>query len=233
MKAVKSIFEKSYILKAQAEKAMVKEFGDDAGRYEAVAKADVIPARYVIVEKAAFMADDLPANPEELDFPIHPELAAAELQMPWIADAKAAEEALDERVPGFSHCPSCNVHLSNGVGEDGQEVNGQIIHHKAKQYECLGCGEEFGPDLMREGDRVANATMEAAGPRPRLSTCEKPTKKVWHIADSMPKASRKEVIEECVRQGIAYGTSRTQYQAWFKASQEAMRGDIRKPYEKV
>lgn len=220
----KSIFEKTYILKAQAEKAMVKEFGADS-HHEVIAQPGVIPARFVIVEKAKAepMVDDLPANPEELDFPV----------APWVADAKAAEEALDQRVPGFSHCPSCNVHLSNGVGEDGQEVNGKIIHHKAKQYECLGCGEEFGPDLMREGDRLANATMEPAGPRPRLSTCEKPTKRVWHIADSMPKASRKEVIEECVRQGIAYGTSRTQYQAWFKASQEAMRGDIRKPYEKV
>lgn len=228
----KSIFEKTYILKAQAEKAMIKEFGEGSD-HEVVAKADAIPARFVIVEKAKAqpMADDLPENPEELDFPIHPELAAAEAQMPWLKDE--AEEVLDECVPGFSHCPSCNVHLSNGVGEDGQEVNGKIIHHVSKQYECLGCGAEFGPDLMREGDRLANATMEPAGPRPRLSTCEKPTKKVWHIADSMPKASRKEVIEECVRQGIAYGTSRTQYQAWFKASQEAMRGDIRKPYEKV
>lgn len=171
----KSIFEKTYILKAQAEKAMIKEFGEGSD-HEVVAKADAIPARFVIVEKAKPMADDLPENPEELDFPIHPELAAAELQMPWIADAQA------------------------------------------------------------KADKLADAIqVNAAAPvdKPRLSTCEKPTKKVWHIADSMPKASRKEVIEECVRQGIAYGTSRTQYQAWFKASQEAMRGDIRKPYEKV
>ena len=166
-KAAKSIFEKSYILKAQAEKAMIKEFGEGSD-HEVVAKADAIPARFVIVEKAKAqpMVDDLPANPEELDFPV----------APWVADAQA------------------------------------------------------------KADKLADAIqVNAAAPvdKPHLSTCEKPTKKVWHIADSMPKASRKEVIEECVRQGIAYGTSRTQYQAWFKASQEAMRGDIRKPYEKV
>lgn len=186
----KSIFEKAYILKAQAIKAMEKEFGADS-QHEVVAKEGVIPARYVIVEKASIswdesaeaaqarvealkqgiaqaqpMVDDLPSDPAELDFPV----------APWVADAQA------------------------------------------------------------DADKLANAIQvnEAApSDKPRLSTCEKPTKKVWHIADSMPKASRKEVVAECVRQGIAYGTSRTQYQAWFKASQEALRGDIRKPYEKV
>ena len=54
-----------------------------------------------------------------------------------------------------------------------------------------------------------------------LSTAEKPTKKVWAIADSMPGASRKEVIAACVAQGIAPGTSRTQYQAWFKAMRDS------------
>lgn len=171
----KSIFEKSYILKAQAIKAMEKEFGVDS-HHEVVLKEGVMPARYVVVEKAPVMVDDLPENPEELDFPIHPELAAAEAQMPWLKDEEVKAEKL-------AHALQVNADLPAG--------------------------------------------------KPKLSTCEKPTKKVWHIADSMPKASRKEVIEECVRQGIAYGTARTQYQAWFKASQEAMRGDIRKPYEKA
>lgn len=166
-KSTKSIFEKTYVLKAQAIKAMEKEFGADS-HHEVVAKEGVIPARYVIIEKAQApaMVDDLPSDPAELDFPV----------APWVADAQA------------------------------------------------------------DADKLANAIQvnEAApSDKPRLSTCEKPTKKVWHIADSMPKASRKEVVAECVRQGIAYGTSRTQYQAWFKASQEALRGDIRKPYEKV
>ena len=163
MNAVKSIFEKAYINRLQAIKAMEKEFGVDS-HHEVIMKPGVIPARFVVVEKAPVVVDDLPANPEELDF------------APWVADA---------------------------------EVKAEKLAHALQ----------------------VNAELPAA--KPKLSTCEKPTKKVWHIADSMPKASRKEVIEECVRQGIAYGTSRTQYQAWFKASQDAMRGDIRKPYEKV
>ncbi len=72
--------------------------------------------------------------------------------------------------------------------------------------------------MAAAADKAANAeAVNSVDPlRPRISTAEKPTKKVWAIADSMPGAKRKEVIEECVRQGIAYGTARTQYQHWFK-----------------
>jgi hypothetical protein len=92
--------------------------------------------------------------------------------------------------------------------------------------------ERYADEQRAQADRQANATMGLNDPKPRFSTCERPTKKVWNIADAMPKASRKEVMAECVRQGIAYGTARTQYQAWFKASQECMRDDIRKPHQK-
>lgn len=54
-----------------------------------------------------------------------------------------------------------------------------------------------------------------------LSTTAKPTKKVWVVAEEMPGASRKEVIAECINRGIAPGTSRTQYQAWFKATRDS------------
>lgn len=40
---------------------------------------------------------------------------------------------------------------------------------------------------------------------------------VWAIADEMEGAARKDVIEACRKAGIAYGTARTQYQAWKKA----------------
>jgi len=65
----------------------------------------------------------------------------------------------------------------------------------------------------------------------RLSSVEKPVKRVWHIADEMVKAAlesgqpaprRKEIEAECVRRGIASGTARTQYQAWKKANDAAL-----------
>jgi hypothetical protein len=54
-----------------------------------------------------------------------------------------------------------------------------------------------------------------------LSSTPKPTKKVWVVAEEMPGASRKEVIAECIKRGIAPGTSRTQYQAWLKATRDS------------
>lgn len=46
---------------------------------------------------------------------------------------------------------------------------------------------------------------------PRNGNCAK----VWEIADSMPDAKRKEVVNACVEAGIPLGTSKTQYQHWF------------------
>lgn len=52
------------------------------------------------------------------------------------------------------HCPHCGVHLSNGIGHHGQEVNGKIIRHAAKEFACLACGEEFGPELHKAPPEV-------------------------------------------------------------------------------
>lgn len=72
-------------------------------------------------------------------------------------------------------------------------------------------------NFMAQGDTAANTAAVNVDPaRPRMSTIPLPTKKVWDVADSMPGAKRKEVIEACVAAGIAYGTARTQYQHWFK-----------------
>ena len=49
---------------------------------------------------------------------------------------------------GVEHCPSCGVHLSNGVGIHAEEVNGKwVVHTKTHENWCMGCGHEFGPLL--------------------------------------------------------------------------------------
>ena len=40
-------------------------------------------------------------------------------------------------------------------------------------------------------------------------------RQIWDIADSMKDAKRKDVVDACVDQGLALGTSKTQYQKWF------------------
>jgi len=91
--------------------------------------------------------------------------------------------------------------------------------------------------LQREADAKIEAAIIAAQNAPsarsgekkpyiRQSSIIRPTKAVWAIADAMiahadenelPRPSRGEIIARCIAQGIASGTSATQYQAWKKA----------------
>lgn len=47
------------------------------------------------------------------------------------------------------------------------------------------------------------------------SVIENPVQRVWDIAQQMWGQRRKDIIAECVRQGIAYNTARTQYQEYY------------------
>ena len=139
-----------------------------------------------------------------------------------INEAPAAEAEAEEPVIGeFTYCPHCGIHLSNGIGVHLQEVNGKVIKHKAFEYECEACGEEFGPAIAKEPKAAPMAAPKRKSAITDHSTIQRPTKTVWHIADEMfaanPQARRKDVIAECVRRGVAFNTARTQYQQWLTA----------------
>ena len=212
-KPIKSIFDKSYIVEAQAVKAGEKEWPQGA------------PFAKLSFDEATRKYRWVPCTPKVDELPTNVDLGQALAESgETLEDLKkgdvAANGTMDTAFVMPTHCPHCEINLENGWSHHEADVNGKLTQHDAFEYICLGCGGEFGPAI--------NAKKE----RPRLSRVIRPTKMVWDIADSMPKASRKEVMEACVAAGIAYGTSRTQYQAWFKASQEAKRDDIRQPYEK-
>lgn len=57
-------------------------------------------------------------------------------------------------VHGFTNCPSCGIHLSNGVGDHLQEVNGKKIKHDQFEFACLGCGEEFGAPVRKASKKA-------------------------------------------------------------------------------
>ena len=109
---------------------------------------------------------------------------------------------------GTQLCPHCNIHLSNGAASEDSE------HPKHEKYlhVCLGCGEEFGPELEKK----------VAKPQQNHSSINQPCREVWTIAEKMrevnPDVKRKEVLEACVKAGIAYYTARTQYQQWLQAT---------------
>lgn len=67
---------------------------------------------------------------------------------------------------------------------------------------------------------VATTPTAAPSKKTGKSTIEKPTRAVWTIADEMKKAdpnvTRKQIVDECMRRGIAYYTARTQAQLWSK-----------------
>ncbi len=124
---------------------------------------------------------------------------------------------------GFTHCPHCGIDLDNGVGEHMQEVNGKPIKHNKFQYECLGCGEEFGPEIKAAPAKEAKPAKKQVA-HVNKSEIENPCKRVWHIADEMlithPGAKRKQVLEACQAAGIAFYTARTQYQQWLSVRKE-------------
>jgi hypothetical protein len=68
----------------------------------------------------------------------------------------------------------------------------------------------FKPDAPDKPDRGPSE------PRAK-SEVESPTKLVWEIADSMPGASRNEIVDACVKRGVNKSTAGTQFYRWQKA----------------
>ncbi len=116
---------------------------------------------------------------------------------------------------GTAHCPNpkCGVHLENGVQDyenlldatDDKKVRAEIKLMK-KEYLCLGCGEEFGPDLEAKPEPVKRGPVNKGA-----------VQIVWDICDANVGERRKDVVETCVQAGINFHTAKTQYQKWFTA----------------
>ena len=77
------------------------------------------------------------------------------------SDAQEADPCESRLMRDYGHsvCPHCGIPLYNGVGEHNQEVNGKRIKHDKYQFECLGCGEEFGPAILNHYVRPSGAPI--------------------------------------------------------------------------
>lgn len=173
-----------------------------------------IPATPFTIPVAAPLAPiPSPALPAFLQTPppAAPEVPNIEASAMAQGDA-AANAALVAPRLGHAICPNCGSdELYTGfANEQGHVVDEDFIEG------CHHC--DWQVDTRKQPSVPTKV-------RPRLSIVALPTKLVWTIADEMVKAAaaagksspkRKEVIEECVRRGVAYGTARTQYQHWFK-----------------
>jgi hypothetical protein len=96
-----------------------------------------------------------------------------------------------------------------------------------QDFELMEIGEQYGYRVLVDGlaDNTQGETDEAATgltdaaptavTKPRTkSTVANPVQLVWALANSMPRAKRKDIIAACVEQGVAFYTARTQYQLW-------------------
>lgn len=75
------------------------------------------------------------------------------------------------------------------------------------------------PELFEP--QTASRTRSVKSHEPKAerakSDVASPTKLVWQIADSMPNASRADVIAACVAKGVNAATASTQFSKWRKA----------------
>lgn len=72
------------------------------------------------------------------------------------------------------------------------------------------------PSLWSKGDDntpTPKPRNASTGERAK-SDVESPTKLVWQIVDSMPGATRKDIIAACVAKGVHPSTASTQYSKW-------------------
>lgn len=93
-----------------------------------------------------------------------------------------------------------------------QKLAGTVAKASDYNFETVNLQEDVAPteDKPVKAPRVIN----------HESTVERPCKRVWQVADDMPGAKRKDVLDACVKQGIAYYTARTQYQQWLTVQKE-------------
>lgn len=70
---------------------------------------------------------------------------------PVVEEVKEINEHEQELINqyGYVECPHCSISLFNGVGSHLDEVNGTKIKHEKFQFCCLGCDEEFGPEIQK------------------------------------------------------------------------------------
>lgn len=68
-----------------------------------------------------------------------------------------------------------------------------------------------------QGTRPVTTRTSAPKTERAKSLVLSPTKLVWEVADSMPNASRADIIAACVAKGVNAATASTQFSKWRKA----------------
>ncbi len=150
---------------------------------------------------------------------------------------KASEAAFRAAIATSAQSRSAEANLSAmPIDDDGYVADSEPSAQDEAEEEEAHANRQKAADALADSLQSAAALPNGKEPWIRVSSVEKPTKFVWHVADRMVAAalaagkaapSRKEVQDECVRLGVAHGTARTQYQAWKKACDETALNALR------
>lgn len=150
-------------------------------------------------------------------------------------DADAVDEAVglkgvseeDENLIltcGHATCPSCGIHLTNGLSDfegmvDRHGSDKAAFAHQKHEWMCLACNHEFGTPIVVKGTKASkpSATKGPSG-SDRASSAVKGALSVCHaFFNANPTLPRKGAVEGAMALGITLNTARTQYQKWFAA----------------
>ena len=127
---------------------------------------------------------------------------------PEMIEQKVEDELDQEYMDnyGFVYCPHCGIHLENGMSihdpQKDQRGNWMYKHDKY-QFECLGCGEEFGPEL-----EVVEAPKKTGKKHPKNMTLRAKLFERFDAGDSVKKCE--------IEFGITYGNAHYHYRNWKK-----------------
>lgn len=130
---------------------------------------------------------------------------------------------------GYSHCPHCGIHLSNGVCDfdsmvDTHGSEREALKIMSHEWTCLGCNGEWGPQVKGSKGRGAPTRHYTNKSDAELKAQGGAVKVCWDLFLEQPDLKRKDAIAAAVAKGVAFYTARTQYQKFFQAQKNSKRG---------
>lgn len=110
----------------------------------------------------------------------------------WYWEESKAEEVVETAevetpvIGEFTHCPHCEIHLSNGYQTHDNLTADGFEGNKEFEYVCLACGGEFGPKLVFKEPGVG---IKIEKDRPEQNGIVRPSvggkcRAIWDFCDS-------------------------------------------------
>lgn len=142
-----------------------------------------------------------------------------------VTSASALEQMTQDEIDadlaamcGYSHCPKCGIHLSNGVlhFDSLEDQHGPKKAYELQKHEwsCMGCNAEWGKEIEAPKSK---GRKEPTSHYTNKSSVDGAVARCHELYNANPEARRKDAIQLAVDAGIAFYTARTQYQKWFQA----------------